>query len=157
VTIARPSGASAGDLLLAGVTWSGDWTSGTPVAPTGWTLVRSTGDTFLGQFAYYRVMHAGDPASWTWTGPTANASGGMLAHSGVDTSNPINTSSGMNDGVSGQATAPSVTTTRGNVVLVGFFAVTNGALQTPPVSMNAPWNGVSSGSPDLTTLAAQQS
>ena len=157
VTIARPAGAVAGDLLLAAVTWTGDWTTATPSAPGGWTLIRATGDNALGQFLYYRLMTAGDPASWTWTGPASNATGGMLAYSGIDASNPVNTSSGAPDTVSGQATAPSVTTTRGNVVLVAFFGVLNGNLQTPPASMNAVWNGASLTAPAISTLAAQQS
>ena len=99
LVIPKPSGAVTGDLLVAGITWGGNYLSTFLGPPAGWTLVRKDADNALGQFVYTRFVVAGEPSSYTWTGLSENAAGGIAAYSGVDTSAPVNASSGQVDSV----------------------------------------------------------
>ena len=159
LVIPKPSGAVTGDLLVAGITWGGNYLSTFLGPPAGWTLVRKDADNALGQFVYTRFVVAGEPSSYTWTGLSENAAGGIAAYSGVDTSAPVNASSGQVDSVTNSATAPSLTTTRDNVTLVGVFGLLNNVNQSPPGGMTAIWTGFTSGgSPGQTSsMAAEQS
>src|SRR4051812_43115763 len=56
MTIAKPSSAVAGDVLIAGIGWAGNWSGSTPTAPSGWALVRATGDNASGHFVYSHVV-----------------------------------------------------------------------------------------------------
>ena len=162
ITIAKPSAAVTGDVLLAAITWSGNHqVTQTPdlTAPPGWTLVRRDGDNALGQFVYTRVVVPSEPASYTWTGLTSNKAGAIVAFSGVDTVVPVNASSGRADQVSGIATAPSVTTTRANVVVVGAFGLLNTQTQPAPTGMTGVWAGFTSTgtNPEISIMGAEQS
>lgn len=161
LTIARPTSAVSGDVLIAGIGWVGNHLSTSPTAPAGWTLIRRDGDNALGQFSYYRVAGASEPTSYTWTGLAENSAGGIAAYSGVDTANPINAHAGQMDTVKDQAIAPSITTTRGNVVLVSVFSLLGNSTTTAPPSMTAIFSGVSTGTGSSATqvsnLAAQES
>ena len=91
-----PAGVATNDVLIAFVDVN---TAPAITPPAGWTLIRS--DTALGsgnaiiQSAYYHVAGASEPASYTWTLASSHAaSGGMLAYSGVSTSNPIDRPAG---------------------------------------------------------------
>jgi hypothetical protein len=160
LTLAKPSGVVAGDVMVAGITWFGNHGSFSPTPPTGWTLIRRDGDNTIGEFSYYRVATSSQTTSWTWAGLTENAVGGIAAYSGVDNANPVNASGGEVDSISGQEIAPSVTTTRANVVLVGFFGLVNQTTMTPPGSMTPVFSGFSSGSgggsSQVSLLAAQE-
>ena len=108
--------------------------------PAGWTLIRS--DTALGsgnaiiQSAYYHVAGASEPASYTWTLASSHAaSGGMLAYSGVSTSNPIDVSGGQTASSSANLTAPSVVTTVANAMLVGLYGMNGIRTLTQPAGM----------------------
>ena len=121
LTLTKPSGAVTGDVLLASVGGTGNYSSVYPTAPPGWTLVRRDGVNQGGQFTYTRVVVEGEPSSYTWTGLLSNAAGSVAAFSGVDTTNPVNVTSGTFDADGGTVTAPSVTTTRANVLLIAVF------------------------------------
>lgn len=146
LTISRPSGAAVGDVLIAGIVWQGDYSGATPTAPADWVLIRATTTSAsIAAFSYYRVVGASEPGSYTWSGRAASVTGGMVAYSGVDTTNPINVSSGQSDSVPGSAIAPGVTTTRANAMLVGVFGSAAGGTTTPPNGMTSLWTGASSG------------
>lgn len=161
LTIAKPSGVAAGDLMVAGITWFGNHNSFSPTPPSGWTLIRRDGDNAIGQFSYYRFATSSLATTWTWTGLTENAVGGIAAYSGVDATNPVNASGGEVDSISGQEIAPSITTTRPNVALVGLFGLVNQISMTPPSTMSSVFSGWSSGggggSSQVSVLAAQES
>ena len=137
LVLPRPVGVAFGDVLVAVVD-----VIGAPVvtAPAGWTLVRSdvggTGVTSLGQAVYIHVAGLSEPLMWTWTFATAHgASGGILAYSGVDTVSPVMASSGQVAATGTAVTAPSVTTTAANSMLVGFFGMSGQRTMTPPAGM----------------------
>ena len=155
LTINKPASAQTGDVLLAAVTAAGNHTTYTPTAPAGWSLVRRDGVNQMGQFVYTRVVTASEPSSYTWSGLTGDASGGIAAYSGVDTVTPVDTSSGDFDSNPGSTIAPLVTTTRANVVLVGIFGLISPNNQTPPGSMTSIWSGFSASG--TSTMAAQES
>lgn len=83
ITINKPAGVNAGDLLVAFVAC----TQGTTVdTPAGWSLIgdQYSADEYTVRLtAYARIAQAGDPASWTWSnGPSAIYRGIMLRYTG---------------------------------------------------------------------------
>ncbi|OGQ94083.1 MAG: hypothetical protein A2521_05440 [Deltaproteobacteria bacterium RIFOXYD12_FULL_57_12] len=124
LTLAVPVGVTTGHVLLAQVILRA---TDSITAPAGWTLIdsKSSGAT-LTQAIYYRVATATEPASYAWTSLRNDWAGGMVAYRGVDTAaNPINVASGQANGSSTSVTAPTVTTTVSNALLVGFFVTAN--------------------------------
>jgi hypothetical protein len=120
LTLPAPAGIATGDLLLAAVDVRG---SPTITAPAGWTLVRSDQSGYtIKQSVYYKIAGSSEPASYTWTfASSQGASGGIAAYIGVDTSAPIAATAGQANAASTQITAPSVTTTGPNQLVVGLF------------------------------------
>jgi hypothetical protein len=124
LTLTPPAGTVAGDLLVAQVTNRN--TAYTLTVPGGWTIVgtRTTapGASSITSAVYWKWAAAGEGAS-TFTLGTADIQmvGGVVAYSGVHPSNPIDVS-GIATGTSTVSTAPSVTTTAANAMLVHAFA-----------------------------------
>ena len=157
--INKPAGVVDGDVMVmtaAIQSWADPPTSPPDIntvlnPPAGWTLVRKTylGDPPCSLAPHSQVLHtwykvaSGEPASYTLTFPVVSinklAVVGILAFSGVDTSNPIDAEGGQaNCPSSPNVTAPSITTTTANTWLVGGFAVNAGApspTYTPPPGM----------------------
>jgi hypothetical protein len=129
ITLSLPAGALAGDVLVAAIAADGDYTSRTPTPPPSleWNLELATRSSSSGTFVYTHLMKASEPAGYSWSNLSGQAAGGIAAYSGVDTAAPINVASGA----SGTLTAPSITTERNRVVLLGFFA--GGKSNTPSV------------------------
>ena len=95
LTVGRPQGVVAGDVLLAIV--SSDYAHAGPV-PTGWTLVRQDlkAREDLAVQSYFRVASAKEPASYTWTlvsslypASKGLAAATMMAFRNVDTAQPV--------------------------------------------------------------------
>jgi PKD repeat protein len=132
--IPAPSGVVSGDVLIASVDVRGNPTI---TAPSGWNLIRL--DLIQNSFrkaTYYRVATASEPTSYTWAfSSSLAASGGILAFSGVSTSNPIDAHSGLASTGTNLITAPSVVTSVPNTMLVGLFAATGNLTITPPSGM----------------------
>jgi len=117
LTVNRPPGVVAGDVLIATVGAAG---TGQVSAPQGWTVVRSSGASDPGgvrQVSFYHVVGSSEPENYSFVGTAPGMAGGMTAYTGVDTSAPIDASGEAVD-ASGSATAPSVTTTRAGAVVV---------------------------------------
>ena len=133
-----PAGAGAGDVLLASVS-----VRGAPVVspPAGWTLVRMVANgTILRQAVYVRVAGASEPASYVWTFSAAKAAaGGIAAFAGVDVANPVDASAGQANSTVAAVTAPSVTTTVANTMLVGLYGFAPLAGLAPPAGMSEHW------------------
>ncbi|MCA1832871.1 MAG: DNRLRE domain-containing protein [Actinobacteria bacterium] len=135
VVVTKPTGTASGDVLIAGIA-----TRGTPTvtAPTGWTLIRTreTGSSWTLQ-SYYHVAGSSEPTSYTWTLSVAKAAAGTVtAYTGVDTTSPIDVTSGHLDNTAATSiTATGVTTTAGNDLVVGIFENTGAATFTPPAGM----------------------
>ena len=92
-------------------------------APAGWTqIARVDNDVNVALISYWKTASASDPASYTWTvDQQTRAVGGITPYSGVDTTNPIDTSI-TNYGYGNIASAPNVTTSRANEEVVALFA-----------------------------------
>ena len=134
-TINKPAGVVTNDVLVAGITVRG---APTITAPSGWTLVRSDlSGTIIKQEVYRKVAGASEPASYTWTFalPVDGVVGAIAAYSGVNTTTPIDVSGGQTNASSTSVTAPSITTTVANTMLVGFFGTADDATFTAPGSM----------------------
>jgi PKD repeat protein/methionine-rich copper-binding protein CopC len=117
-----PAGIQGGDVLLAGISVR---TKPTITPPSGWSLVvRTESGNAMTQTIYVHVASASEPTSTTWTFSKAgSAAGGIVAYAGVDTTTPVDASAGQAASNSATITAPSVTTTAANDVLVAFFGI----------------------------------
>lgn len=160
VTVTRPVGTQAGDVLIAQIT-ADDTNS---VSAPGWTLIRQDKDVGEGfwQAILYRVAGASEPASYTLT-PSQSAPGeivfGVNAYRGVDTANPINAQGGqITSAFIATVTAPSITTTVANTRLVAFFGRDGDQFLTAPAAMTQRWalNGASLPQ-DIASTSADQS
>ncbi len=135
ITVAKPAGVTTNDVLL-GVVSARSTPTITP--PSGWTLVRSdVNGTSITQAVYSHVAGASEPSNYTWTfnAPVTTAIGTIDAYSGVSTATPVDVSGGQTNASSTSVTAPSVTTTVANDMVVGFFGTSNDATFTPPSGM----------------------
>src|SRR6266404_3471303 len=146
LSISKPAGVVAGDVLVASVDAAGG--SGTTItAPSGWTLIRrDDSGTTLAMATYYKVAGSSEPASYSWGLGSSNvgAGGGIIAYANVDTGAPLNASGGQVNSSSASVTAPSITTTVPNTMLVGFFGIASQSSFTAPSGMMERY-GVSSG------------
>jgi hypothetical protein len=154
--IAAPPGVQSGDVLVAEVAVR---MAPTITPPSGWILIRTdvTG-TPQTQAAYYKIAGASEPTSYTWTFSSSEAAaGGILAYTGVSTSNPIDAQGGQVNAKSTLLTAPSITTTSDGDALVAFFDVTQNNSVTPPGSMTERFDLATTGSmPFLTAEGADE-
>jgi hypothetical protein len=134
LSLARPAGATAGDVMLAAVTLRG---SATITAPPGWTLVRRDDANYVLQAVYVGVAGAGDPSSWTWGfSGSVPAAGGILDYAGVNTSAPVDVHGGqVTTGATTTITAPSITTTTAGDEIIGLFGIGGGNAISPPAGM----------------------
>jgi hypothetical protein len=120
--------------MLAAVAFRGNPTI-TP--PAGWTLVRQdvNGNTHR-QSIFVRVAGGSEPASYTFTLSAAqSAAGGIVAYSGVDPNTPVDVHGGQVNAASTSATAPSISTTGPNRMVVTFYATPNLTTFTVPGGM----------------------
>jgi fibronectin type 3 domain-containing protein len=134
LTVTKPTGVATGDVLLASISVLGQATI-TP--PIGWTLVSTiTASTTLREATYIHVVGSSETSSYRWTFSAAqNASGTIIAYVGVDNTAPVDVSSGAPNASSTNATAPALTTTNSNELLLASFGVAANATVTPPVGM----------------------
>ncbi len=131
LVLPTPAGVVSGDVLLASVAARGG-PAITP--PAGWTLVRldPNGST-LRQAVYVHVAGGAEPATYTFTLASAqSASGGISAYTGVDPTTPIDAHGGQVAPTSTSISAPSITTSGPDRMLVGFFATAVLTSVTPP-------------------------
>lgn len=151
--IPKPSPLTAGDVMVASVNVK---TAPTITAPSGWTLVRiDKNGTAEEQAVYTHVAQASEPASYTWTFASAKAAaGGIAAFSGVDTTNPVDTSSGRTGGSSTSIVAPSVTTSTPNTMLVGLYGILAKRTITPPSGLTERWDVFGSATSKTTSEGA---
>lgn len=172
LVITTPSGAATGDVLIASVDMK--ISSGTkPLIspPTGWNQETSDGvsTTFVhSTFSY--VLTSAPAASYTFnfytinpttnvsTSTTAKGSGGMTAYTGVDSQNPVNAKASTYVSTAATTmTAPSVTTTVPNAMIVATFGAATGTTVTAGGGMTLRYQDASTGGNASTreTSAAQ--
>jgi hypothetical protein len=135
IVVERPDGVTAGDVLIANVTFNGGTQVATVTPPSNWTLIQRTDNGIdTGVASYWKAAGGSEPSTYTWTiEKQTRAIGGITRYSGVDTTNPIEaTSSAVDRGTT--ATAPSVTTTSSNARVVTIYGVNIGTNNSPVVS-----------------------
>ena len=163
ITINAPAGTASGDVLIAIVAHQ-NGVNRNLVPPSGWTAVPST-DWSDGTNArirsFFKVAGPLEPPSYTFTfasGAGQDMSGGILAVLGGSPTAPVNASNGQNNGSVGSknVTAPSISTTVANTLLVFGGACNVSASFTPPVGMTEHWDIASSGTYKVATEAASQ-
>jgi hypothetical protein len=132
LTIAKPSGTSANDVLVAQLVVNSASTTITP--PAGWKLIRSTPTpSALVMASYYKVATSSEPSSYRWTfSATQPATGGITAWIGVNTTSPIDTSSGKVNGGTATASFTQITTHYANDLVLALVGVNGNTTVAPP-------------------------
>jgi alpha-tubulin suppressor-like RCC1 family protein len=163
LTINTPAGAAVGDVLI----FSGDVRDTSSalefVGSLGWVQVNYSNNGTITKHTFYRVLTATPPSSYTFsiengTSPvTAKASGGIIAYSGVDTSNPIHTQAIQAYASSTTSSAPSITTTIPNAMVVALYGTATGTTSTQGSGMTERYDdaSTSNGATSRTTSAGQ--
>src|SRR5205809_792276 len=152
LAISRPAGTVANDVMVASITSRTG--SGTPTiaAPSGWTSIVSTNNTSTVTTAtFWKVAGtaAADPGPYAFTVSSSSVAGGISAYFNVDTTNPINASGGQ-----ATSSAPSITTTVANTMLVACFGRSGSSLIGAPSGMTERFTAVTSGSNNAASESA---
>jgi hypothetical protein len=142
VTISKPAGVAAGNVLVAQFAVAANAVTVTP--PAGWTLIRSDDNAprQLEQFAYVHMAGASEPATYTFTGSVTavQAAGGIAAYQNVASVATVNAQGGQTNASSTNITAPSITTSVANTRLVGLYSIQLNTTITAPAGMTRRWN-----------------
>jgi hypothetical protein len=128
LTLTKPTNTASGQVMVATVSGAGTTTIS---APAGWTLVQDTTSGALRQLLYVKVAAAGEPTSYAFASSgSRNASGGITTYSGVNATVPVDASDEAL-GASGNAAAPSVTTSAANDLVITAVAIASATTVTP--------------------------
>lgn len=121
LTIAKPAGVVAGDVLLARIAHRNN-VAATITPPAGWTVIRSDQSaSAIKTWVLWKVATGAEPASYAFNfSIAAYVAGSIVAFSGADPVNPIDTASGQKNGDSASLISPTITTTAANGVAVWF-------------------------------------
>ena len=120
LTINLPPGTAANDAMVASIAFRPSTAVITP--PAGWALIRRL-DNAAGSAnslaVYGKVATISEPASYTWTFNTSTGSaGGIQSFTGADLTNPFDGDNGASTASSLTHTAPGITTTSANDMIV---------------------------------------
>ena len=146
VSLPKPTGTAAGDVLIAAITT--DRNPSMSTVPAGWTPIVNGLSISSGArvFSYYHVVGSTDPASYTWNLSTAQKwSGGITAYRGVNQTTPLDSTVATAVNTTYTATSitvPSITTASDNAMLIGGvgFDSSNPAAN-PPTGWTERWEG----------------
>lgn len=129
VVLTSPAGVRAGDVMVVG--YGKRKSAATITPPAGWTLLRH--DYFdakeYQQAVYWRIATSADPpgSSYEWVSSDAeNVAAVLSVHRGVDPAAPVAAHGAATNGAGSTITAPSLTPSRPDTRLVGFFGITGG-------------------------------
>ncbi|MGH2994721.1 MAG: hypothetical protein ACRDN6_05370 [Gaiellaceae bacterium] len=156
VSVAKPAGTVAGDVLVATVT--ARFGAAAPITtPVGWTFVRRDTcilpATQMTQALYVRAAGSSEPPSTQWTfDRAASASAGIVAYRGADAASPVVASSGGTRVDSLDAVAPSVTTTAADTLVAGSFGRSGTSAVTTPSGTTWRYSIASSSTSPAATL-----
>ncbi|WP_279636981.1 cell wall anchor protein [Corallococcus llansteffanensis] len=136
LTITKPAGTVAGDVLLARII-NRNVVAAVATAPAGWTLLRSDQSASqIKAWVFYKVATASEPASYAFNLDLASYMAGTLsAFSGADPTNPIDAQAGQKNGTTASFITPALTTSTSNGVAVWFGSQiwTGAACPTSPI------------------------
>ncbi|MDO8595846.1 MAG: hypothetical protein Q7R45_04395 [Sulfuricaulis sp.] len=139
LTIPKPAGTLTADVMIASVSVTPSTITITP--PVGWTLISTVTQgsaTTSKLVTYYRVAGVGEPASYSWGfsgGTHSGTVGGIASFSGVDNLTPIDAQAGNATASSTNHTAPTVTTTQSDGMLVTVHEYASSGTWTAPGGM----------------------
>ncbi|HJV74998.1 MAG TPA: DUF6701 domain-containing protein [Noviherbaspirillum sp.] len=137
LTINKPAGTVEGDVLVASISVAPDIITAT--APAGWTLLRQLSQTSGGTSrlqTYYKVSAASEPSNYTWNfSANTHAVGGIAAFSGADPNYPVDVEAGATN-----VTAPTITTTQADSMLVTIHEHASATTWLPPAGMSPVFN-----------------
>ncbi|WP_233595343.1 MULTISPECIES: cell wall anchor protein [Corallococcus] len=123
LTLAKPAGTVAGDVLLARIV-NRNVVTAVATPPAGWTFLRSDQSASqIKAWVFYKVATASEPASYAFTLDSASAShlaGSISAFSGANPTNPIDAQTGQKNGNSANLDTPALSTSTANGVAVWF-------------------------------------
>jgi acid phosphatase len=145
VTVPKPAGTTAGDLLVACLATNGTNVS-TGGAPAGWsaiTVVSTLNNPKL--FGYYRIAGLTEPGSYSWVlSASATNGAGIARYSGVDPTAPIDGAPASGSGLSGSPpSVPGVTAASAGAMLVGCLGINSGSTSVAiasPSGMSEAWD-----------------
>ncbi len=151
LTINAPAGISPNDLLIAQIATTGG--SSAPVTgPPGWILAaHNNSATNIVQAIYYHVVPSSpaEPASytWTWTGSSNEAAGGIADYENVNTMNPIDDVDGAVNSSSTTITSPALNIPSAHTTdhLIAMFTAPATAGITLPSTLTRQWGLSASG------------
>lgn len=120
VTVPKPDGTVAGDVLVARVANRGNVAAS--MTSAGWTPVGSTQSAaLLKSVVLVRVATGGEPSSYTFdVSEPSNLAASVTAYDNVDNADPVDTFAGRVNGNLDLFSTPSVTSTVGNTMAVWF-------------------------------------
>lgn len=129
-TINKPVATQQDDLMLA-VMALNDTTTITP--PVGWTTLRSSTVTSSDKLGiFYKIAGSSEPSSYSFDfGSNEYRVGSIVTIRNVNSTTPINVNA-TSTGSSASPTAPSITTTVSNALIVAVSDITWGVTYTPP-------------------------
>jgi PKD repeat protein len=142
LTIDKPAGTSAGDLLVSCLVLNGSSVSPTGV-PAGWTKFAGVTEVANPRvYGYYKVADALEPDSYRWGFTSSVTSGGgVVRYTGAaNLDGPASTAAGAS---AKSGTVPGVTTSTGDAMLVGCLGINSGATSitiTGPAGMEEVWD-----------------
>jgi Bacterial Ig domain/Chitobiase/beta-hexosaminidase C-terminal domain/Bacterial Ig-like domain/PASTA domain len=138
VTVTKPTGVQANDLLVAHVMVTGNVT-GSIAAPAGWTtIVTGTAANAATQASFYKIAGGSEAANsaFTWTGSQV-AAASVSAYYGVKASSVFDFNSTVaSTNNTTTVTANGVTTTANDDLVLAFFGSVSNSTYTPPVGWN---------------------
>ena len=137
VSVTKPTGVQANDLLVAHVMVTGNVTAS--IAGSGWTAITSgTAANQATQASFYKIAGGSEPASYsfTWTGSQA-AAATVTAYYGIKSSSAFDVNSAVaSANNTTTVTANSVTTTANDDIVLAFFGSASNSTYTPPGGWN---------------------
>lgn len=130
LSVAMPTGTVVNDVMIAILSVRGG--SGVTVTPPlGWTLINSantTTVTTMKSSTYSKVAGVSEAGPYAFSFTSGLASLSVSSYSGVDTAAPIDTQAVQANAASLTLTAPTVTTTVANAMLVAMYSTARGAV-----------------------------
>ena len=139
LTVSKPTGTTYGDVMIAAIACKPD--ASVITAPAGWNLIRRTNQPSgapNAQAVYWKAAGESEPSAYSWAFDASTGSvGAILTFYNINPLTPIHVEAGQTTVGSGALThsAPVVTTTVNNAMLVTAYSFGSSATWTPPSGM----------------------